>query len=108
MISFMACWMAFSTSGSSILETTSKLLSGILLQGTGILRLWRKGVQPQDGAGAMPQGSHAADFGARKSGGLWRLGHGIRQSILGSGRGQARSGFRGGLGLERREHPAGD
>ena len=32
MISFIACCMAFDTSGSSIFETTSKLLSGILLQ----------------------------------------------------------------------------
>src|SRR5689334_14712635 len=29
MISFMACWIALDTSGSSILETTSKLLSGM-------------------------------------------------------------------------------
>src|SRR5437016_3556877 len=28
-ISFMACWMALDTSGSSILETTSKVLSGM-------------------------------------------------------------------------------
>src|ERR1035441_4692444 len=103
MISFMACWMALSTSGSSILETTSKLLSGILIQSSGVFRLRRRdGVQSQDRTGTTPQGSDAAEGCA--VGGEKRLLHagGRRKRLPHLGR------RRGGLGLQRGDDAGGD